>query len=121
MGTLWFPFPSPPVSTWKREPEYLGETKGTGAASFPLLTVGLTFGLRHQQQPLGMPRVASPFLFLSFSSVCSFFLETFKISYYILTQVFPFNSRFLGLTAKLRLTENSATPCGQRQLPSLAL
>lgn len=62
MGALWFPSPSPPVNTWRREPESLGETEGTGAASFALLMVGLNFGLRHQQQPFGMPRVASLFL-----------------------------------------------------------
>lgn len=56
---------SPLVSTWRREPESLGETEGTGVASFPLLLVGLNFGLRHQQQPLGIPRVASLFLFLT--------------------------------------------------------
>ncbi|CAK6447611.1 unnamed protein product [Pipistrellus nathusii] len=49
MGALWFPSPSLPVTTWTREPESLGETEGTGVANFPLLMVGLNFGLRHQQ------------------------------------------------------------------------
>lgn len=53
------------------------------AASFLLLVVELNFGLRHQQQPLGMPQVASlflcPFLVRALSSL------KLKISCYILT------------------------------------
>lgn len=49
MGALWFPSPFLPVTTWTREPESLGEAEGTGVANFPLLMVGLNFGLRHQQ------------------------------------------------------------------------
>jgi len=36
--------------------------EGTQADSVVLLAVGVNFGLRHQQQLLGIPRVASLFL-----------------------------------------------------------
>lgn len=62
MGALWFPLPCLPVSNWRREPKSMGEKEGTQADSVALLVVEVNFGLRHQQQLLGISRVASLFL-----------------------------------------------------------